>query len=105
MQTSIWMAYSDSTHFSEQLSYKILFILSYGFKDMILASVKHLQQFFRKAGKEGKQFLTDGEPARVADRRGRGADDRDLPVRSEYGSKRGHVMQQGDLNTGSNGYM
>jgi hypothetical protein len=72
MQTSIGMSYSDSSHFSDKLSYKILFILSYGFKDMILASVKHLQQFFRKTGKEGKQFLTDGEPDRVADRWGRG---------------------------------
>jgi hypothetical protein len=42
------MLYSDSTHFSEQLSYKILFISSYGVKDINFASFKYLQQIFRK---------------------------------------------------------
>jgi hypothetical protein len=37
-----------STHFSEQLSYKILFVSSYGSKDMNLTSLEHLQEFFRK---------------------------------------------------------
>jgi hypothetical protein len=45
MQTDIWMAYSDSMHFSDKLSYKILFILSYGLQDTNLARFKHLQQF------------------------------------------------------------
>jgi hypothetical protein len=45
------MAYSDSMHFSDKLSYKILFILNYRLKDMILASFKHLHQFFRKTAK------------------------------------------------------
>jgi hypothetical protein len=44
MQTSIWMTYSNSTHFSEQFSYKKLFILSYGLKDTNFARFKHLQQ-------------------------------------------------------------
>jgi hypothetical protein len=35
MQTVVWMTYSDSTHFSDKLSYKILCISSYGLKDMI----------------------------------------------------------------------
>jgi hypothetical protein len=48
MQTTIWMAYSESTYFSEQLSYKILFITSYGLKDINFASFKHLQQFSEK---------------------------------------------------------
>jgi hypothetical protein len=45
MQTSIWMAYSDSMHFFDKLSYKILFILSYGLKDTNLTSLEHLQEF------------------------------------------------------------
>jgi hypothetical protein len=44
MQTGLWMAYSNSMHFSDQLSYKILFISSYGLKDMNLASFAHLQE-------------------------------------------------------------
>jgi hypothetical protein len=48
MQTGVWMTYSDSTHFSDKFSYKILFISSYGLKDMNLASFKHLQQFSEK---------------------------------------------------------
>jgi hypothetical protein len=51
MQTDIWMTFSDSAHFSEQLSYKILFISSYGPKDMNLTSLEHLQEFFRKTVK------------------------------------------------------
>jgi hypothetical protein len=38
------MAYSDSTHFSDKLSYKILFISSYGSKDMNYARFKYLQE-------------------------------------------------------------
>jgi hypothetical protein len=45
------MAYSDSTHFSDKISYKILFISSYGLEDMILARFEHVQQFFRKTAK------------------------------------------------------
>jgi hypothetical protein len=45
MQTVVWMTYSDSTHFSDQLSYKIHFILSYGLKDMNYAKFKNLQEF------------------------------------------------------------
>jgi hypothetical protein len=39
------MAYSDSMHFYDKLSYKIHFILSYGFKDMNYARFKYLQEF------------------------------------------------------------
>jgi hypothetical protein len=39
------MAYSDSTHFSDKFSYKILFISSYGLKDMNLARYKHFLKF------------------------------------------------------------
>jgi hypothetical protein len=53
------MAYSDSIHFFDKLSYKILFILSYSLKDMNLASFKHLQQFSEKQIKECETFLTD----------------------------------------------
>jgi hypothetical protein len=43
MQTVVWMAYSDSTHFSDEKSYKILCILSCGLKDMNFASFAYLQ--------------------------------------------------------------
>jgi hypothetical protein len=45
MQTVAWMAFSDSTHFSDKFSYKILCIPSYGLKDVNLARFKLLQQF------------------------------------------------------------
>jgi hypothetical protein len=48
MQTSIWMAYSDSLHFSNKISYKILFISSNGLKEMNFARYTHLQQFLEK---------------------------------------------------------
>jgi hypothetical protein len=51
MQTVVWMTYTDSTHFSEQFSYKIGFIFSYHSKDMNLTRFKCLQQFFRKTEK------------------------------------------------------
>jgi hypothetical protein len=53
MQTDIWMAYSNSMHFSDKLLYKILLILSYGSKDMNLAKFTHLQQFFRNRETSG----------------------------------------------------
>jgi hypothetical protein len=36
------MAYSDSSHLSDKISYKILFISSYGLKDINLTRFKHL---------------------------------------------------------------
>jgi hypothetical protein len=45
MQTGIWMAYLDSTYFSDKFSYKILFISSYGLKDINYARFKYLQEF------------------------------------------------------------
>jgi hypothetical protein len=42
------MAYSDSMHFSDKFSYKILFISSYGLKDINLARFKYLQEFSEK---------------------------------------------------------
>jgi hypothetical protein len=47
------MSYSDSLHFSDKLSYKILFISSYRLKDMNLASFKHLQHFSEKQIRSG----------------------------------------------------
>jgi hypothetical protein len=44
MQTKIWMSYSNSMHFSDKLSYKILFISSYGLKDLNLANFAHFQE-------------------------------------------------------------
>jgi hypothetical protein len=48
------MSYSDSSHFSDKLSYKILFILSYGLKDMNFAKFKHLQNFQGKKNREAE---------------------------------------------------
>jgi hypothetical protein len=45
MQTVEWMSYSGSSHFSDTNSYKILFISSYGLKDIDFASFKHFLQF------------------------------------------------------------
>jgi hypothetical protein len=39
------MAYLDSTQFPDKLSYKILFVLSYGLEDINFASFKHFLQF------------------------------------------------------------
>jgi hypothetical protein len=47
------MPYSDSSHFFDKLSYKILCISSYRIKDMIYARLAHLQQFFRKQRRAG----------------------------------------------------
>jgi hypothetical protein len=42
------MAYSNSMHFSDKLSYKILFISSYGLKDMNLPRFAYLHEFSGK---------------------------------------------------------
>jgi hypothetical protein len=39
------MTYSDSTHFSDKFSYKILCISSYRLKDTNFARYAHLQQY------------------------------------------------------------
>jgi hypothetical protein len=61
MQTGKWMLYSDSSHFYDKLSYKILFIPSYRLKDMDLASLTPLQQFSENR-ENGGTFLTGKEP-------------------------------------------
>jgi hypothetical protein len=48
MQTGKWMSYSNSSHFSDKLSYKILVVSNYGLRDMIYARFKHLQEFQTK---------------------------------------------------------
>jgi hypothetical protein len=55
MQTGKWISYSDSTHFSDKFSYKILFILSYGSKDINFAIFNHFQKNRGRAG----TFLTE----------------------------------------------
>jgi hypothetical protein len=62
MQTVAWMAYSDSSQFSDKLSYKILFVSSYGLEDMDLASLTPLQQFSENRENCGT-FLTGMEPS------------------------------------------
>jgi hypothetical protein len=67
MQTVVWMTYSDSTHFSDKLSYKIHFIPSYHLKDMNFGSFKLLQEF-QKNREELRIFLTHTELAAKAER-------------------------------------
>jgi hypothetical protein len=45
MQTIAWMAFSDSTHFSDKNTYKIPFISSYGLEDTNLTSFKRFLKF------------------------------------------------------------
>jgi hypothetical protein len=68
MQTVEWMSYSGSSHFSDKISYKILCILSYGFKDMNFARLKHFLEFFWKQRRPGT-FLTLKTLAPQADER------------------------------------
>jgi hypothetical protein len=66
------MAYSNSMHFSDKLSYKILFISSYGLKDTNFARWKYLQEFQKKnrnwAGPEPewRRVVTDARLRRTA---------------------------------------
>jgi hypothetical protein len=59
MQTGIWMTYSDSTHFFDKCSYKILFISSFRSKDMNLARITHFLRFSEKQ-KRGNFLYRDG---------------------------------------------
>jgi hypothetical protein len=59
------MPYSDSMHFFDKFSYKILFISSYDLKDINFARLKHFLQFSENR-KRGKRFLTQVELARTA---------------------------------------
>jgi hypothetical protein len=99
MQTGIWMSYSDCTHFSDKLSYKILFISSYGLEVINFARLTYLQElFFRKTEKRWNSShrgscqpgsLTGGADAMTwradwdaaAEVAPSQADDRDPPVR------------------------
>jgi hypothetical protein len=65
------MADSDSTHFSEQFSYKILCISSYSLKDINFARFDKLQEFSENRNEAGT-FRTKTDLARVADRRDQG---------------------------------
>jgi hypothetical protein len=68
------MAYLDSMHFSDKLSYRKHFIPNYGVKDINFASFKHLQQIFRKTDKTARGFSHRRKLARLADRRAREVD-------------------------------
>jgi hypothetical protein len=60
------MSYSDYSHFSDKLSYKILFILSYGLKDMIFTRFAQNLPLFRQPKTTGT-LLTEVELDRGAD--------------------------------------
>jgi hypothetical protein len=64
------MVYSDSMDFSDKFSYKILFISSYGLKDINFARFECLQEFYLKTEKR-EIFSHRRNSARVADLRGR----------------------------------
>jgi hypothetical protein len=57
MQTVAWMAFSDSTHFSDKLSYKIHFISSYHLKDMIYTRFEYLQEYSKNSKLETETGL------------------------------------------------
>jgi hypothetical protein len=72
MQTGIWMLYSGSSHFSDELSYKTLLISSYGLKDIHFARFQHFLTFSEKKNKAEKQpdaFLTEKKLAAATDGR------------------------------------
>jgi hypothetical protein len=52
MQTGIWMLYSGSSHFFDELSYKTLLISSYGLKDIHFARFQHFLAFLEKKTKQ-----------------------------------------------------
>jgi hypothetical protein len=54
------MAYSDSTHFSDKLSYKILCVLSYRLKDTNFARYKYLQEFQKTKQKKKMEGCWSG---------------------------------------------
>jgi hypothetical protein len=62
MQAGVWMAYLDSTHFSDKIAYKIFFISSYGLKDIDLTSFTYLQEFQKKTENERLENWAGPEP-------------------------------------------
>jgi hypothetical protein len=46
------MAYSDSMHFSDTNSYRILFIPTYGLKDMNFARSAYLLEFWKTGNRD-----------------------------------------------------
>jgi hypothetical protein len=63
MQTGIWMTYLDSTHFSKQFLYKILFIPSYSLEDINNARFKIFWNFGKTENGWGC-FLTEEQASR-----------------------------------------
>jgi hypothetical protein len=61
------MTDSDSVHFSDKFSYKILFILSYHLKDMEITRFKHFLPFSKNENRPGT-FLTQRKLTGEADR-------------------------------------
>jgi hypothetical protein len=59
------MLYSGSSHFSDKISYKILFILSYGLKDMNYARYKHFLPFSVKQRGDERFSPRQSEPERL----------------------------------------
>jgi hypothetical protein len=70
MQQQEWMAYLDSSYFSDQFLYRTLFNSKYGLKDMIYTRYTHFLEFLQNK-KKGKTFLTQAVLAAVADTRDR----------------------------------
>jgi hypothetical protein len=71
MQQQEWMAYLDSSCFSDQVSYTTLFISSYHLKDINFASFKHFLPFSRKTEKKLRRFSPRWKLAWAADVRAR----------------------------------
>jgi hypothetical protein len=49
------MAYSESMHFSDKFSYKILIISSYGLEDINYTRFAYLQEFQKKEKKKNER--------------------------------------------------
>jgi hypothetical protein len=67
------MPYLDCAYFSDKLLYKILFVSSYGLKDINFASFKHFLEFYSKTEVLGASG-TEAHLARDTDARVRTAD-------------------------------
>jgi hypothetical protein len=102
------MAYSDSMHFSDKLSYKILFILSYGLEDTNLSRFKYLQEFL---GEKNREAETEPDLVGVGNKRAaRGARQQRTNLGQGPSSARSEQQKQtkkvnlinrsGDLNPG-----
>jgi hypothetical protein len=105
MQTVVWMAYSNSTHFSDPKTYKTLFIPSYGLEDINFARLTCLQDFSEKTenscgffsprGTQPMRLTAGPDATRVAEVALAWTDERGGHL-SESKNKKGHLTTAQD---------